>query len=86
MLKLQANWNGFLAAPVASDNSYDVETDTSVSGNVITDDTGNGVDTDADGDQIFADPRTVTPPANGNLTLDADGSFTYTPNAGFTGR
>jgi hypothetical protein len=33
-------------------------------------------------------PPTVTlagPPSNGSLTLNADGSFTYTPNAGFTG-
>jgi hypothetical protein len=32
-----------------------------------------------------AAPRPTTGPANGTLTLAADGSFTYTPNAGFSG-
>jgi VCBS repeat-containing protein len=34
------------------------------------------------------DPLTaveVTGPAHGTLNLDPDGSFTYTPNAGFSG-
>ena len=30
-------------------------------------------------------PRPVSGPADGALTLDADGSFTYTPDAGFSG-
>jgi VCBS repeat-containing protein len=30
-------------------------------------------------------PRPFSAPTNGTLTLNADGSFTYTPNAGFTG-
>ncbi|MDH3920291.1 MAG: cadherin-like domain-containing protein, partial [Rhodospirillales bacterium] len=42
-----------------------------------------GNDTDADGDGLTAVPNAG--PANGTLTLNADGSFTYTPNAGFAG-
>ena len=40
-------------------------------------------DTNADGGTLTAilAPR----PANGQLTLNADGSFSYTPNAGFYG-
>jgi Bacterial Ig domain/Bacterial Ig-like domain (group 3)/Bacterial Ig-like domain (group 1) len=40
-------------------------------------------DTDADGDQLTA--SLVSPPANGTLSLNPDGGFTYTPNAGFSG-
>ena len=41
-------------------------------------------DTDADGQGLTA--TGVTQPANGQVTLSADGSFTYTPKAGFTGQ
>ena len=37
-----------------------------------------GNDTDADGDPLTA--QLVTGPANGTLALNADGSFTYTPD------
>ena len=40
-------------------------------------------DTDADGDVLTA--SVATAPANGALTLNADGSFRYTPNLNFTG-
>lgn len=40
-------------------------------------------DTDADDDALTA--AKVTNPANGTVTLDADGSFTYTPKANFNG-
>ncbi|HEV7222056.1 MAG TPA: ELWxxDGT repeat protein [Pirellulales bacterium] len=41
-------------------------------------------DSDPDGDPITA--VLVSGPANGSLSLHADGSFTYTPNAAFRGR
>ncbi len=40
-------------------------------------------DTDADGDPLTA--VFLTDPANGTLVLTENGSFTYTPDAGFTG-
>src|SRR5688572_4342635 len=40
-------------------------------------------DTDVDDPQITA--AVVTSPASGSLTLNADGSFTYTPNTDFSG-
>ena len=40
-------------------------------------------DTDADGDALTA--VLVTPPAHGALTLSANGGFSYTPAAGFSG-
>ena len=42
-----------------------------------------GNDTDPDKDELTAE--LTTPPASGELDLRSDGSFTYTPNAGFTG-
>lgn len=41
-------------------------------------------DSDPDGDTITA--VLVSGPSNGTLTLNSDGSFTYTPNAGFHGK
>ncbi|NEU06702.1 hypothetical protein GZH53_00095, partial [Flavihumibacter sp. R14] len=40
-------------------------------------------DSDIDGDPLTA--IKVTDPANGTVVLNADGSFTYTPNANFNG-
>ncbi len=40
-------------------------------------------DSDADGDDLIAEK--ATDPAHGIATMAADGSFTYTPEAGFTG-
>jgi VCBS repeat-containing protein len=42
-----------------------------------------GNDTDADGNSLSA--VKVSDPANGTVTLNADGSFTYTPDANFNG-
>jgi ELWxxDGT repeat protein/VCBS repeat-containing protein len=66
--------------PVADDDSYSTEEDTPL---IVA---GPGVlanDTDVDGDTLTA--VLVSGPANGVLTLNADGSFTYTPNANFNG-
>lgn len=67
-------------APVANDDSYDTEEDTTLT--VL----APGVlenDTDADGDALTV--RLVTGPSNGVLDLRSNGSFTYTANANFNG-
>jgi VCBS repeat-containing protein len=66
--------------PVATNNSYTVAEDGSLSGNVITD---APADTDPDGDTMTASQ--VTGPAHGSLTLNANGSFSYTPAANYCG-
>ncbi|NLS95344.1 MAG: tandem-95 repeat protein, partial [Planctomycetaceae bacterium] len=67
--------------PVANDDSYSVPV-----GGTLTVQASSGVaanDTDADGDSLTV--SVATGPSNGQLTLNADGSFTYTPNADFHG-
>ncbi|WP_188315810.1 Ig-like domain-containing protein, partial [Chitinophaga agrisoli] len=64
-------------APVAVRDSVDVTEDLSSTGNVLTN------DSDPEGDALTA--SLVTAPVNGAVVLNADGSFTYTPNANYTG-
>ena len=71
--------------PVARDNDYVTSEDTDISGNVLTDNTGAGVDTDLDGDALSVTVTPVVDVTNGTLVLAADGSFTYTPSLGFNG-
>lgn len=69
-------------APAAVDDSYVVTTGTTL--NVA----APGVlsnDTDADSDPLTVETTPVSDPANGVLTLRADGSFDYTPGGGYTG-
>lgn len=67
-------------APIARDNYYPLTTNPLVVGSA------NGVlanDSDPDGDPITA--SLAQAPAHGVVTVQADGSFTYTANAGYTG-
>jgi VCBS repeat-containing protein len=67
-------------APVASNDSYTTNEDTPLTI------TAPGVlfnDVDVEGDSLAA--LLVTGPANGLLVLNADGSFSYIPNADFNG-
>jgi VCBS repeat-containing protein len=41
---------------------------------------------DSDPDSATLTATAVDQPANGTLALSADGSFTYTPNVGFSGQ
>jgi VCBS repeat-containing protein len=65
---------------VADDDSYTVAED-----NVLTVAAPGvlGNDTDSDGDALTA--LLVSDVSNGSLTLNTDGSFTYTPTPGFSG-
>ncbi len=67
-------------APLAADDNYSTNEDTvlHVAAPGVLDN-----DTDADLDPLSA--VKVTDPAHGAVTLNADGSFTYTPETGFSG-
>ena len=71
---------GFEGPPTANDDAY-----TAYKGATLTV-PASGVlsnDTDANDDPMTA--TSASDPANGSVTLNADGSFTYTPDAGFSG-
>ncbi|OOG87913.1 hypothetical protein B0E41_03070, partial [Hydrogenophaga sp. A37] len=83
-------------APVATDNVETTTQDVPVSGNLITDNTGDGVDSDVDGDTLTVSGFTVggligvpgTPlniPNVGTLTVNANGSYTFDPVSTFVG-
>ena len=65
-------------APVAVDDSVAIEVDEIAFGNLADNDTPSD-----DGGNVWA---LQTPPENGTAVVDADGSFRYTPDAGFSGR
>lgn len=70
--------------PVAVDNTYATGLDTPVTVNAAQGVLNN--DTDPNGTAgLTVNPTPASNPANGSVNLNADGSFTYTPNAGFTG-
>ena len=68
-------------APVAEADSYDVPVNGQLSVNATYGVLAN--DSDADGDSLT--PSVVTQPTHGTLALDADGTFTYTPDADYHG-
>ncbi len=70
-------------APVATDESFTIDQDTAISGNVLHHN-GNGADYDLDGDDLSVIAGTYTT-AHGSVILSADGSFIYTPVNGYTG-
>ena len=63
--------------PVAIDDSATTSFETSVNGNVLAN------DSDPDGDAITVVSNTDA--SNGTVVVNADGSYVYTPDAGFSG-
>jgi VCBS repeat-containing protein len=66
--------------PVSNDDAYNTSVDTPLN---IAAPGVLGNDTDADGDPLTA--NLVTGPTHGTLTLNTNGSFDYTPSAGYSG-
>jgi hypothetical protein len=66
--------------PVAAPDSYTINQDTTLH---VAAPGALGNDSDVDGDALTA--HLTSPASHGSAALNADGSFTYTPNAGFAG-
>ncbi len=71
-------------APVAADDAISGDEDTVIVGDVLADN-GSGADSDVDGDTLTVSATLVTNVVNGALTLNTDGTFTYTADANFNG-
>jgi Ca2+-binding RTX toxin-like protein len=66
-------------APVANDDAFSGFRGAAITGNVLLN------DTDIDGDTLFAQPQTIVTAQGGSVTLNADGSFSYTGDNYFFG-
>ena len=66
-------------APVAVDDTFAIDEDDVLSGELLSN------DSDLDGDTLQVNTTPVVDPTNGTVALNADGTFTYTPNANFIG-
>ena len=71
-------------APLAQDDSFSLSEDGALTGENVLADNGSGADSDIDGDTLTV--SLVSDVSNGTLTLNLDGTFDYTPDAGFAGR
>ena len=69
-------------SPLAQDDSYSVDEDGTLT--VVVGDGVLGNDS-LGGDGGTLEVSASTPPSNGTLTINADGSFTYVPNPDFNG-
>ena len=66
---------------VANDDAYFGLVDNTISGNVL----DNDFDPEGQSQQVDVNTTPLNGPSNGTLVINPDGSFTYTPNAGFIG-
>lgn len=72
-------------APVARNDSFTTSEDIALTTGNLLASNGLGADSDPDGDALSVDTTAVSGPAHGTLVLNADGSFSYTPDAQFNG-
>lgn len=74
----------FNDAPIARNDSFSVLEEATLTGNVVTNTTPNGADSDPDGDPLSNVTLVGSAPA-GAFSLASNGNFTYTPPLNFTG-
>jgi hypothetical protein len=72
-------------APVIAGESIDTAHDTAVDGNVLVNDTDPDNEDGLLGNEDTLTATLLSGPASGTVVLNADGRFTYSPSAGFSG-
>ncbi len=70
--------------PVAHEDDFAGQQGQTVQGNLLANN-GHGAASDPDGDAVTAVAATLTTAHGGTAVINADGTFTYTPTAGFFG-
>ncbi|TVZ39757.1 putative secreted protein (type I secretion substrate) [Alteromonadaceae bacterium 2753L.S.0a.02] len=70
--------------PSANDDSFSVNEDQQITGNLLTDN-GNGADSDSDAHTLFVQARTFINALGANVSVSANGDFSYTPVSDFSG-
>jgi Domain of unknown function (DUF4347)/Bacterial Ig domain/Putative Ig domain/Bacterial cadherin-like domain len=70
--------------PTPANDTFTMAEDTDLTGNLLANN-GAGLDADPDGDALTVAIMPVTPPAHGTVTINTDGSFTYTPALNYYG-
>ena len=70
--------------PVAANDSFTGSENTPLNGNLLADN-GNGADSDPENQTLSVTAGTFTTAQGGSVTISANGDFTYTPAAGFSG-
>ncbi len=71
--------------PVAYDDAFSTAFQTVLADQNVIFGSGNGVDNDPDGTPVTVRPELISLPSSGTVVVEADGSFTYTPDTGFSG-
>ncbi|MEO1225191.1 MAG: VCBS domain-containing protein, partial [Pseudomonadota bacterium] len=71
-------------APIPADDAFAGAEGVTISGNVL-DDNGAGVDSDVEDNALIVQADTFTTINGGEVIINADGTFTYRPAAGFSG-
>ncbi len=70
--------------PIATNDEFDAKCSI-ISGNLMYDDNGSGIDSDPDGDLLTIDTTPVRLPRHGVVKINADGTFSYQAYTGYSG-
>ncbi len=71
--------------PVATPDDFSTNC-SDIPGNLVYNDNGHGIDSDPENDPLTIDTTPIAFPLHGKVTINSDGSFTYTAVAGFIGK
>ncbi len=67
------------SSPIVKNDTANIFEGKTAKGNLLSN------DTDPDGDDLVINKTPVSGPSNGNVVINPDGTYEYTPNDGFTG-